>query len=125
MTNPYRDGLMDLNELLSKAMRPTSGCWPLLTRRQPLGASRSCASRSYIGPPWERVAATVRQTKAERQAENLRAKAAMATACRRKPRTIPNQITHYENETDDAELQRISCTKAKTKPSRVKLTRSA
>lgn len=39
--------------------------------------------------------ASILEVEGERQAENLRAKAAIATARRRKPRTIPSQITHY------------------------------
>ena len=89
-------GSMDLDELLSKCDATNVRLLAIVDEATtPWGIKVMRIEIADIGPPWERVAATVRQTKAERQAENLRAKAAMATACRRKPRTIPTQITHY------------------------------
>ena len=102
-------GSMDLDELLSKCDETNARLLAIVDEATtPWGIKVMCIEIADIGPPWGLVAATVRQTKAkrekcasilevegERQAKNLRAKAAIATACRRKPRTIPSQITHY------------------------------
>ena len=89
-------GSMDLDELLSKCEETNARLLAIVDEATtPWGIKVMRIETSDIGPPWEPVAATVRQTKAERQADNLSAKAAIATACRHKPRTIPSQITHY------------------------------
>tara|TARA_B100000676_G_scaffold312878_1_gene389513 strand:+ start:3647 stop:3952 length:306 start_codon:yes stop_codon:yes gene_type:complete len=89
-------GSMDLDELLSKCDETNARLLAIVDEATtPWGIKVMRIETSDIGPPWEPVAATVRQTKAERQADNLSAKAAIATACRHKPRTIPSQITHY------------------------------
>ena len=89
-------GSMDLDGLLSKCDETNARLLAIVDEATtPWGIKVMRIETSDIGPPWEPVAATVRQTKAERQADNLSAKAAIATACRRKPRTIPSQITHY------------------------------
>lgn len=89
-------GSMDLDELLSKCDETNARLLAIVDEATtPWGIKVMRIEIADIGPPWERVAATVRQTKAERQADNLSAKAAIATACRHKPRTIPSQITHY------------------------------
>ena len=89
-------GSMDLDELLSKCDETNARLLAIVDEATtPWGIKVMRIDTSDIGPPWEPVAATVRQTKAERQADNLSAKAAIATACRHKPRTIPSQITHY------------------------------
>ena len=89
-------GSMDLDELLSKCDETNARLLAIVDEATtPWGIKVMRIETSDIGPPWEPVAATVRQTKAERQADNLSAKAAIATACRHKPRTIQSQITHY------------------------------